>query len=79
MSPSPYERTSAFIRRRDSVAIVGITLATAWAVWVVFYLLDHRRGIDWFLLARGAVSEIGAGVLLVAGLVWLIGIVSDPR
>jgi len=77
MNPSPYERTSAFIRGRDPVAIAGIALAAAWAVWVIYYLLDHRHGFAWFLLASDAVSEIGAGVLLVAGLVWLIGIVSD--
>jgi hypothetical protein len=77
MNPSPYERTSAFIRSRDPVAIVGIALAAVWAVWVIYYLLDHRRGIDWFLLASDAVSKIGAGVLLAAGLVSLIGIVSD--
>ena len=44
---------------------------------MIYYLLDHRHGIAWFLLASDAVSEIGAGVLLAAGLVWLIGIVSD--
>jgi hypothetical protein len=32
----------------------------------------------WYLLAAQAISEIGSGVLLVAGVVWLIARVGNP-
>lgn len=54
-------------------------MALLWAIWVIYYVLDHRQGAGWYLLVRGAVSEIGAGVLLAAGVVWLVGLVFDPR
>jgi hypothetical protein len=47
---------------------------------VIYYVVDHRQGIGWYLLVRDVVSEIGTGVLLAAGVVWLVGLVFDePR
>jgi hypothetical protein len=82
VSPSPYDRFAAFLRgryQRHPAAAVGMGMALLWAIWVIYYVLDHRQGAGWYLLVRGAVSEIGAGVLLAAGVVWLVGLVFDPR
>ncbi len=94
MTPSPYDHTVAFIKRSDPrsrAAVIGLILAAAWSIWVVYYLLEHRdstgttiisggtvvHSVDWFNLARDAVGEIGSGVLLMAGIVWLVGLVPD--
>jgi hypothetical protein len=52
-----------------------------WAAWVIYYILNHRDASEfgWFLLARTAVSEIGSGVLLAAGVVWLVRVVTGDR
>lgn len=83
MNPSPYDRSRAFLRgryQRHPAAAIGMGLALLWSIWVIYYLVDHREGAGWYLLVRGAVSEIGSGVLLAAGFVWLVGLVfDDPR
>jgi hypothetical protein len=80
---SPYDRSVTFLRgryRRHPAAAVAIGLSVLWAIWVIYYVVDHRQGIGWYLLVRDVVSEIGTGVLLSAGVVWLVGLVFDePR
>src|SRR5207244_12999724 len=87
VNPSPFDRTVAFIRRRyrgDPVAAVGIALVVLWAAWVVVYLLEHRHytfrvvgtqtvsgDISWYTTVGNAITEIGSGVVVVAGVVWL--------
>lgn len=92
MNPSPYDRTAAFIRERyrgDPVAAVGMALVMLWAAWVVVYLVEHRHytlrvvgtqtfsgDVSWYSIVGNAISEIGSGVVVVAGVVWLLGIVT---
>ncbi len=83
MNPSPYDRMVAFIRdryRRVPVATVGIGIAVLWSVWVVYWYVDHRSfsHFGWYLWVQEAVRDIGAGVVLVAGVIWLIDVVVDP-
>jgi hypothetical protein len=85
VSPSPSDRTVAFLRgryQRHPGAAIGIGLSVLWAIWVIYYIADHRDNVDsfgWFPLVAQAVGEIGSGVLLAAGVVWLVGLVFDPR
>jgi hypothetical protein len=82
VSPSPYDRSATFLRgryQRHPAAAIAMAMAVLWAIWVIYYVLDHRQGVGWYLLVRGVVSEIGTGVLLAAGVVWLVGLVFDPR
>ena len=80
MSPSPYDRSAEFLRgryQRHPAAAIATGLSMLWAIWVIYYMVDHRQGFGWYLLVRDAVSEIGSGVLLAAGVVWLVSLVFD--
>jgi hypothetical protein len=80
VNPSPFDRTVAFLRgryQRHPAAAIAIGLSMLWAIWVIYYIVDHHQGFGWYLLVQNAVSEIGSGVLLAAGFVWLVGLVFD--
>ena len=76
MTQSPYDRTAAFIRtryRRNPVAFCAIVLAVAWALWTLYEALSApSSGIGWYLLARVAIIEIGSGLIVAAGVAWLV-------
>jgi hypothetical protein len=80
VNSSSYDRTLAFLRgryQRHPAAAIAMGLSMLWSIWVIYYVVDHRGGAGWYLLLRGAISEIGTGVLLAAVFVWLVGLVFD--
>jgi hypothetical protein len=78
MTQSPYDRTAAFLSaryRRNPVAFCAVVLAAAWAVWTIYEVLSvPSSGFGWYLRARETISEVGSGLIVAAGVVWLIEI-----
>lgn len=79
MSPSPYDRTAAFIGaryRRSPVAFCAFALAAAWALWTLYEVLStSSSGFGWYLRAREVIGETGSGLIVAVGVVWLVDIV----
>ncbi len=82
MTQPPYDRTAAFIAtryRRSPVAFCAVVLAAAWALWTLYEVLLTGPSVDWYLRARTAVSAIGSGLIVAAGIVWLVGILRSDE
>jgi hypothetical protein len=81
VNPSPYDRTVAFIAaryRRSPVAFCAVILAAAWAVWTLYEVLSaSSAGVGWYLQARAVLEEVGSGLIVAAGVVWLLGVMRD--
>jgi hypothetical protein len=64
VSPSPSDRTVAFLRgryQRHPGAAIGIGLSVLWAIWVIYYIADHRDNVDsfgWFPLVAQTVEHV---------------------
>ena len=76
MTQSPYDRTAAFISaryRRNPVAFCAVVLAAAWALWTLYEVLSApSSGFGWYLQAREVILEVGNGLIVAAGVVWLV-------
>ena len=77
MQPSPYDRTTAFLRagfRRRPVAFAATLLACAWIVLNVYETAAHwdRFTFGWFDPLQQTISLCGIGIFTLAGLVWLV-------
>ncbi len=84
MQPSPYDRTMARLRagfRRSPVAFPATLLAFAWIALNVYEMAVHRNrfALGWFDAVSQTISLSAIGVLLLAGIVWLVERVSAPR
>jgi hypothetical protein len=81
VSPSPYDRTAVFLAaryRRSPAAAVGLVLALLWAIWTAYEVFRTPEGFGgWYFELRGVVSITGSGLILIAGIVWLLGLVRD--
>ena len=79
MSQSPYDRSAAFIGaryRRNPVAFCAFLLAAAWMLWTLYEVLSASpSGFGWYLRAREVIAETGGGLIVAAGVVWLVGVV----
>ena len=75
MTQSPYDRTSAYLRaryRRDPVVFCALAFAAAWTVWTLYEFLTGRLAhFDWFIRAEDALGEIGSGLIVAAGVIWI--------
>jgi hypothetical protein len=78
MNPSPYDRTASFLLaryRRSPLAAVSIVLVLLWAIWTAYEVFRTPEGFGgWYLELRDFVGITGSGVILVAGIVWLVGL-----
>jgi hypothetical protein len=81
VNPSPYDRTASFLRaryRRSPPAAVGLALALLWAIWTAYEVFRTPEGFGgWYFELREVVSITGSGLILIAGIVWLLGLVRD--
>lgn len=78
MMQSPYDRTAAFLRaryRRNPVAFCAVVLAAAWAVWTLYEVFSERSPLGWYEQARVVILEVGNGLIVAAGVVWLVTVV----
>jgi hypothetical protein len=49
-----------------------------WAIWTAYEVFPTPGGFGgWYLEFRAFVGITGSGVILVAGIVWLVGLVRD--
>jgi hypothetical protein len=49
-----------------------------WAIWTAYEVFPTPGGFGgWYLELRDFVGITGSGVILVAGIVWLVGLVRD--
>jgi hypothetical protein len=73
---SPYDRTAAFVRsryRRSPVALCAVVLAAAWALWTGYEVLSAPSSVfGWYEQARVVILEVGYGLIVAAGVVWLV-------
>ena len=76
MSQSPYDRTAAFIRSqypRSSIAFCALVLVAAWTLRTLYEVLSGPSvGVGWYFEVRTVISEAGSGLILAAGVVWLV-------
>jgi hypothetical protein len=81
MNPSPYDRTASFLRgryRRSPLAAVSLVLVVLWAIWTAYELFGTSEGFGgWYLELRDFVGVTASGVILIAGIVWLVGLAGD--
>ena len=79
MSQSPYDRTAAFVSgryRRNPVAFCALVFAVVWALWTLYEVLSGPAGsFGWYLRAREAITEIGSGLIVAAGVVLLVDLI----
>ena len=79
MSQSPYDRSAAFIGaryRRNPVAFCALVLAALWTLWTLYDVLSGPSvDVGWYLRARDVVEQTGFGLIIAAGVVWLVDIV----
>jgi hypothetical protein len=78
MSQSPYDRTAALIGdryRRNPIAFCALALVAAWALWTIYEVLTGPAGVGWWLQAREVIETIGSGLIVAAGVVWLLDVV----
>jgi hypothetical protein len=72
---SPYDRTAAFLRalyRRDPVVFCAIAFAAVWTAWTIYEFATGRMAdLGWFLRTREAIGEIGSGLIIAAGVIWI--------
>jgi hypothetical protein len=76
MTQSPYDRTAAFIStryRRNPVAFCAVVLAVAWALFTFYEVVSApSSGFGSSLQAREVILEVGNGLIVAAGVVWLV-------
>jgi hypothetical protein len=79
MSQSPYDRSASFVRgryRRNPVAFCALVLAVVWALWTLYEVASGPGGsFGWYLRAREAISQIGTGLVVAAGVVLLLDVI----
>ncbi|HEV8155096.1 MAG TPA: hypothetical protein VGP67_06160 [Gaiellales bacterium] len=79
MSQSPYDRSAAFVSgryRRNRVAFCALVLAVVWAVWTLYEVATGPAGsFGWYLRAREAITQIGSGLIVAAGVVLLVDLI----
>jgi hypothetical protein len=79
MSQSPYDRTAAFVGtryRRNPVAFCAFVLAAAWTLWTLYEVLSlSPSGLGWYERGREVIAETGSGLIVAAGVAWLVDIV----
>jgi hypothetical protein len=56
------------------VAAVGLVLALLWAIWTAYEVFRTPEG-GWYFELRDVVEITGSGLILIAGIVWLVGLV----